>query len=310
MHKVSPISRWVRAWEIPTWIVIISCYTAFVALTLRHESIPWWALLPLGALVICLHGSVQHETIHGHPTRSNLVNTLLGFLPLSLWMPFGIYRETHTRHHMDDEELTVPDIDPESFYVRKEDWDQMGSIRRGLLWTNQTLLGRMVVGTGVLGVQFWFDEWRTIASGQTANLKHWLVHFVGLAIVGYWVLVVCEMPPWKYAALFAYPGSALTLVRSFAEHRAVPRGPERTIIVEAGVLMSMLFLNNNFHSLHHDEPGLPWYELRERFRQKREAAIEHNGRYYFRSYLPVLFPYLVRPKGHPVWPITTAGPNP
>jgi fatty acid desaturase len=305
MRSTNFISRLVRAWEIPTWIVIVSCYTAFAALTLRHETIPWWALLGLGALVVCLHGSVQHETIHGHPTRSDLVNGLLGFLPLSLWMPFGIYKETHTRHHMDDDELTIPDVDPESFYVREERWRKMGPVRRGLLWVNQTLLGRMAVGTGMLAVQFWYEEWRDILRGDTDNLLHWLIHFVGLAIVGWWVLVVCDMPAWKYVALFAYPGSALTLIRSFAEHRAVPEGPERTIVVDAGPVMSMLFLNNNFHALHHDRPSLPWYELRERFRQRRDAIIDRNGHYYFDSYLPVLLPYLVRPRSHPVWPIET-----
>lgn len=297
------LSQFARAWEIPTWIVILSCYTAYAALTLHHDTISWWALLPMGALVICLHGSVQHETIHGHPTNSDLANGLLGFLPLSLWMPFGIYKETHTRHHMDDDELTEPEVDPESFYVRPEEWERMGPLRRGLHWVNQTLLGRMLVGTGMVGLEFWGDEARRIAGGDSSNIKHWLVHFVGLALVIGWVVAVCDMPLWKYVALFAYPGAALTLIRSFAEHRAVPAGPERTIVVEAGPVMSMLFLNNNFHALHHDRPSIPWYELRERFQEQREAIIDKNGHYYFRSYAPVLLPYLVRPKNHPAWPI-------
>ena len=53
---------------------------------------PWVVLAPLGAYLVALHGSLQHEALHGHPTRSAVVNELLVFLPVSLWFPIAATR--------------------------------------------------------------------------------------------------------------------------------------------------------------------------------------------------------------------------
>ena len=45
-----------------------------------------------GGVLITLHSSLQHEIVHGHPTRWLGVNRLLAMLPLSLWLPFERYR--------------------------------------------------------------------------------------------------------------------------------------------------------------------------------------------------------------------------
>ena len=76
--------------------------------------------------------SLQHELIHGHPTRSRRINTALGFPPLSLWLPFACYRTSHLAHHAGDG-LTDPRRDPESFYVTGEEWSRMGPVRRMLI---------------------------------------------------------------------------------------------------------------------------------------------------------------------------------
>ena len=46
-----------------------------------------WIVIPVGVLLITLHGSLQHEIVHGHPTRWQDVNRALGMVPLSLWLP-------------------------------------------------------------------------------------------------------------------------------------------------------------------------------------------------------------------------------
>jgi fatty acid desaturase len=75
---------------------------AFVCLTLSYGVLPHWLFALLCSLLLTLYGSLQHETIHGHPTRPRRFNAMLGALPLALWMLdvmqslFAIY---HRRWH-------------------------------------------------------------------------------------------------------------------------------------------------------------------------------------------------------------------
>src|SRR3546814_8485290 len=98
---------------------------------------------------------------------------------------------------------------------------------------------------------------------------------------------VCGLPLWQYLLLFVYPGIALSLVRSFLEHQARPEVSERSVIVESGPLMSLLFLNNNLHLVHHDKPGLPWYRIPAFYRQRRDLFLASNDGYHFKGYREV-----------------------
>ncbi len=94
------------------------------------RDLPWWALAPLGAWIIAWQMNLQHEVIHGHPTPWRTVNEALGVWPLSLWLPYRIYRETHMRHHQ-DANLTDPFEDPESYYWTTAGWRDLGPARSG-----------------------------------------------------------------------------------------------------------------------------------------------------------------------------------
>ena len=48
---------WWSGLEWPTILVLAGTYLAFGFLTWFAASIPWYALLPLGGYVVCLHGS-------------------------------------------------------------------------------------------------------------------------------------------------------------------------------------------------------------------------------------------------------------
>ena len=36
---------------------------------------------------------MQHEALHGHPTRYQWLNDQLGYASLWLWLPYRVYRE-------------------------------------------------------------------------------------------------------------------------------------------------------------------------------------------------------------------------
>lgn len=285
--------------EWPTLAVALAVYVSFGLVTWSYHSLPWWLVLPLGGYLVAWHGSLQHEVVHGHPTPWRAVNEALVFPSLWLWLPYTLYRDSHLRHH-NDVALTDPLEDPESTYVTAEDWACLSPASRALLWATKTLAGRMILEPLRCIWRLWRSEARRLAGGDTRHAVIWLSHGVSCALVLTWVVVVCRIPILEYVIFFAYPGVALTLLRSFLEHQAHERVGERTVIVEAGPVLSLLFLNNNLHTLHHIEPGTPWYNLPVRYRARRSELLEHNGGYFFNGYKEIVARYLFQPKESPV----------
>ena len=105
-------------------------YAAWLVVILGHQSLPWPAEVAALALLGGFYMSLQHEALHGHPTGWRGVNTTLAFAPLSLWLPYLGYRSSHMLHHHTD--LTDPQFDPESFYLRPVDWTSAGVVKRTL----------------------------------------------------------------------------------------------------------------------------------------------------------------------------------
>ena len=96
--------------------------------------------------------------------------------------------------------------------------------------------------------------------------------------------------------MFAYPGTSMALIRSYAEHRAAPDEKTRSVICDAGPFWSFMFLYNNLHALHHAEPALAWYRRPARYRETKEQLLRENGQYYIPGYFALARAYLFRPK--------------
>jgi fatty acid desaturase len=110
------------------------------------------------------------------------------------------------------------------------------------------------------------------------------------------VLWVSGMPFWQYVLFFAYPGTAMALVRSFAEHRWAHNHNHRSAVIESGPFWSILFLHNNLHVLHHLEPGLVWWRRPARYREIREDLLAANGGYLIKGYGELVRRHLLTPK--------------
>nr|WP_255427300.1 fatty acid desaturase [Serratia sp. JUb9] len=76
---------------------------------------------------------------------------------------------------------------------------------------------------------------------------------------------------WFYLLLVSYPALAIGKIRSFYEHRAERDAAARSVLNEAAWPWRLLFLNLNYHLVHHDLPGLPWYGLRKVYLAERDA---------------------------------------
>lgn len=300
--KTAARERAAKGVEWPTVLLAVATYAAFGLLTWNYQALPWWLLLPLGGYLVALHGSLQHEAAHGHPTPWPRVNEMLVWPSLWLWIPYRIYRETHLLHHR-DECLTDPLDDPESFYMTPETWTRYGRLRRALAWSLNTLLGRLLLGPAVCTLRLYGSAAAALARGDTRDLGAWLKHLAAAALTLFWVIGVCQVPLAGYLAFFAFPGLSLTLLRSFLEHQAREAPGERSVLVEAGPVMSLLYLNNNLHALHHAEPGLPWYRLPAHYRARREDLLASNGGYRFAGYHEIAARFLLTPKEPPVHPL-------
>ncbi|MFQ6022845.1 MAG: fatty acid desaturase [Acidiferrobacterales bacterium] len=291
-----------QGFEWPTFVVAASIYAGFAVLTWHYHALPWWLVLACGGYLVAWHGSLQHEAVHGHPTRWSWVNELIVFPSLWLWMPYRLYRAMHLAHHA-VESLTDPFEDPESFYLAPQAWARKGPVSRAFYWAHNTSWGRLLLGPFYVSWRLLAGQTRRLFQGDTTHLSAWLLHGVGCTLVLVWVLGVCRIPVIEYLGLFVYPGIALTLLRSFLEHQALEETDHRTVIVEAGPLMSLLYLNNNLHASHHNEPHLPWYQLPKRYREQRADVLARNGSYRYRGYGEVIARYLFRPKEPAVYPL-------
>jgi len=290
-----------RRVEWPTAALAAFIYALWLSATYFWRDLPWPALAALGGVAVAWHMSLQHEIIHNHPTRSRRVNRALGSWPLALWLPYEIYRVTHLQHH-NDLRLTDPLEDPESYYYTAEQWRVLGPLGRWLSRAQSTLLGRLILGPAWAMARFWGGEIAALSRGHFRHAPILVRHLIQTVLVLTWVIGVCRMPFWLYFWGFAYTGTALALVRSFAEHRADNEVERRTAIVEQSWFFGPLFLFNNLHVVHHLRAGLPWYEIPRWYRMNREAVIARNGGLVYRTYFEVARRYLFKPHDAAVHP--------
>jgi fatty acid desaturase len=279
--------------ELPTLLLLIATYGAWLAATSRYAHWPFAIVAPLTAVLITLHSSLQHEIVHGHPTRWKSLNRLLAIVPLGLWIPYQRYRDLHHKHHF-DARLTDPIDDPESYYWTAEDWARLSPLMRALLRIEQTFAGRIFVGSWLRIYMYWRWDLRNAWRGEPGIRAAWAEHLLWCIPVILWVKVLCGIPLWLYFLGMVIPANGILLIRSFAEHRALPGVRERVAIVERSWILGPLFLFNNLHSLHHESPGIPWYECPARYREERERLIAENGGLVYGTYFEVARRYLFR----------------
>jgi fatty acid desaturase len=298
--RVKFTKRVIERFEVPTWGLALTIYGGWLALMFWWHMLPLWCAAPMGAWLCAWHMSLQHELIHGHPTRHEVINHALGWPPLNLWLPYAIYRDSHLRHHNDDR-LTDPIDDPESTYMSPAAWAKAGAARRWVHRACNTLAGRLVLGPPWAIAQFWIAQARR---GQKDAARVWLGHGVGVALVLAWVSLICGVNPIIYVVCCVYPGTALIMLRSLAEHRAAERPEDRTAVVEHAGLLGVLFLNNNLHVLHHAQPSIPWFALPAAWRRARTELMAARRGPVYHDYLDVARRYAVRPQHHGPYPGT------
>jgi fatty acid desaturase len=292
-------ASWTWRTEWPTWLLIVTIYGGWFGVAMHARSLGLPLTIALLTLLSTWYMSLQHELLHGHPTRSRLINGLLGFAPLAVWFPYGIYRDSHLRHH-DDPHLTRPEHDPESYFVSGKTWHRAGAATRALLMLRNTFAGRLVVGPAFAIAAVISDAARKVARGDWRDVPRWVAHVTSVAALAWWLQTECGISAWLFVLGVGYSALSLSSVRSFHEHRVADAVEHRTVLNEAAWYWRLLFLNNNYHLVHHDLPHVPWYALREVYETSRQQYIEHSGGFLVKGYSEWLRFYALAPVAHPV----------
>jgi fatty acid desaturase len=290
---------WRAEW--PTWLLIATIYGGWFATLACWQRIGPWVGTAAMVWWCAWYMSLQHELIHGHPTRFPWLNGLFGLAPLAIWYPYRLYRESHLRHHV-DAHLTLPALDTESYYVAPAAWAGMGAPLRSLYWFNKTFVGRLLVGPALSVGAMLADALRQPLRGDWRHVPMWLAHLGMVAALLWWVQRLSGVPPWYYLLAIGYPAQSLAMVRSYYEHRPAAEHKQRIVLNEAGPVLRLLFLNNNLHLVHHDLPSLPWYLLPRVYRARRAAYNARSGGFHVRGYGELLRRHAFRPVDAPVHP--------
>jgi fatty acid desaturase len=286
--------------EWPTLALLVATYAIWAAGTgVVYAWSPVVAIIVVG-ITIAQHSSLQHETLHGHPFRARWLSEMVVTPGLTLTVPFGRFRDVHLAHHHDPH-LTDPYDDPESNYLDPAVWATLPRFVQLILLVNNTLMGRIVIGP-IIGTGMWLrGEALLMLAGDRAVIRDWGLHLVGLIPVVAW-LWMAAMPWWAYL-LAAWIGHGLLKIRTYLEHRAHDLCRGRSVIVEDRGFFALLFLNNNFHAVHHAHPQVPWYRLPGFYAAQRAQFQRRNDGYVYQSYGQIFRSHFLRakdPVAHPL----------
>ncbi len=284
----------VRDDDVPMLALLAVCYAVWGVATAFAETLSPWIAAPVTALALTLHSSLQHEALHGHPFANRRLSDATVFPALGLFIPYQRFRDLHLAHHR-DEKLTDPYDDPESNYLDPVAWARLPRVARWLLRANNTLAGRIALGPAIGLVAFLASEARALLRGEPGVARAWALHVAGLVPVMLWLSLVATMSAPAYLAA-AYGALSILKIRTFLEHRAHEKACARSVIVEDRGVLALLFLNNNFHAVHHAHPKLAWHRLPAAYAARREEFLARNRGYRYGSYAEVFRRHLLRAK--------------
>ncbi|MYG09503.1 MAG: fatty acid desaturase [Rhodobacteraceae bacterium] len=288
--------------EWPTLWVMVFCYAMWgISTTILYEFSAILGFIFL-TLSITLHSSLQHEVIHGHPLPNRWWSEALVFPAVGLLVPYERFRDTHLKHHYDPN-LTDPYEDPETNYLDPKVWNNLARPIQRILLFNNTLSGRILIGPAISLLILTLDDFKNARSGDWSITRAWILHLVGIIPVLTWVWLVGDIPLWLYV-VSAYLGFGMLKIRTYLEHRAHEQPRGRTVVVDDRGPLAFLFLNNNFHLVHHMQPEVPWYKLPKLFDADRERYLQRNEGYEYKNYLEIFRQYFFTKKDpvpHPLW---------
>jgi fatty acid desaturase len=219
-----------------------------------YDALPFWALLPLGALIIFLcctnFQSLAHNHIHNPIFKSEVLNRVFSVLDtIPLGMPYTLYRFHHLNHHAYTSDL------PENGVTK-----DLSSIYR---YSRVHGKPEHIVPYSIL------SPLRADASAlyQMARKKG-LAVFVWIEVAAFAAFFISLGFMKPQFLLFYVPVYILSQISAFAvnytEHFNATPGSRLTDSVSCyGEFYNLIWLNNGYHQEHHYRPQVHWTKVRE-----------------------------------------------
>lgn len=241
-----------------------------------HLSVP--VALPLIILITYGSYTVFHEAVHGSINGSNAslrwVNELMGYLAGAILMiPLTAHRHEHMAHHRNTNQ---PEADPD--YVVA----QVTRSPLGILRANMRMLANQY--------SYYFKH-RWQAAPRSQNLRFCLEIAVAITLrlafmaQGLWVEGILLF-------LVGGIGGFVLLMYLFAyvvhrPHTAVGRYADTsTVLLDGpwGKVMTVLWGYQNYHSIHHLFPRVPFYNYPKLYREIEDTMIARGAPIYQLSF--------------------------
>ena len=228
-----------------------------------------WALLGLAVAFGVLMNSVYaiiHEAEHGILFPSRRWNNAAGvMMALFFPAPFHLIRQGHLGHHLRNRS------DDEAFDLYFENdsrlWRSLVlyGILTGFYWL-MVVLGNLVflILPSVTKQRYWdFDRPSAAFMAALNHSERRLIQWECLGAIALHVLIVVlfHIPILNYAAMyfgFGFMWSAMQYVHHYGAERHVTKGAFNLRVWEP---IDRLWLNHNWHLVHHEHPTVPWVHL-------------------------------------------------
>lgn len=261
------------SYPIPTALnlaIVIAQFAAIFGIFVgaAHAS-AWWHLAALALAFAIVGNSVysiiheaEHRILHPNPWINDFLGTLMAlFFPA----PYHLIRQGHLGHHLrnrsDDEAFDLY-FDGDSQLLK---WLQLLGIITGLYWFAVVLSNCIVLCCPFLLKRRYFEFDRPSAAFMDSlNPVFWRLIKLEAALaflLHAHILWGLAIPPINYAVVyfgFGFSWSAMQYVHHFGTERHVVRGT-RNLWLFAPI--DLIWLNHNWHLVHHGHPTVPWIYL-------------------------------------------------
>ena len=244
---------------------VVMALTGFLAL---------WVAVPLVAVLTYASYTILHESVHGSITGNDQslrwLNKTLGYMAAWIVMiPLTAHRHEHTAHHRYTNDATK---DPD-FHV-------------GEMGESPLAMVRAVVRAIVRQFRYYSENhWATASSKEKTQLcievAAALVPRVAVMVAGYWVEgVALFVLGWLIGAIILLYLFAYVVHRP---HEQVGRYVDTsTILLPQPLhgLITWLWLFQNYHSIHHLFPRVPFYKYPQLYGELEETMLAKGAPIY------------------------------
>ena len=225
--------------------------------------LPLWAGTALCTLCAYVAFTPMHDSAHRAVARQRTLNDLVGRLAaLPLTAPFPAFRWVHLEHHKHTNE---PEHDPDH-------WSGRGpTLLLPLRWLTQDLhyYARYLAR--------WSERPSRERLEVAGNLAAQVALVTGLIASGYvWEVVLLVLVPARLAI------AALAWAFDYLPHRphtTLARDDRfRATHIVSGPALTVPFLAQNYHLVHHLYPAVPFYRYARVWRAQRQDLLDQGAR--------------------------------